>query len=41
MKKRHTIIATHGLLAKGLASALNIIVVELEDTTVICGYTTP
>ena len=41
MKKRHTIIATHGMLAKGLASALNIIVGELEDTTVICGYTTP
>ena len=39
--KRHTIIATHGTLAKGLESALNIIVGELTDTTVICGYTTP
>ncbi len=41
MKKRHTIIATHGTLAQGLSSALHIIVGELKDTTVICGYTTP
>lgn len=39
MKKRHTIIATHGTLASGFASALNIIVGELKDTTIICGYT--
>lgn len=37
--KRHTIIATHGTLAKGLESALHIIVGELKDTTIICGYT--
>lgn len=40
-KSKKIIIATHGYLADGFVSALNIIVGEHEDIQAVCCYTTP
>lgn len=41
MKKRKVVIATHGELAKGFVSSLNIIVGGMDDIETVCGYLTP
>lgn len=38
MKKKKIIIATHGNLAEGFLSALKIIIGNIENVDVICGY---
>ena len=40
-KEKKVVIATHGELAKGLVSALKIIVGDVADIQTVCGYTTP
>lgn len=40
-KEKKIILATHGELAKGFVSALNIIVGDTEKIKTICGYLTP
>lgn len=40
-KEKKVVIVTHGELAKGLVSALKIIVGDVADIQTVCGYTTP
>ncbi|MEG0365187.1 MAG: hypothetical protein RR585_00020 [Coprobacillus sp.] len=40
-KSKKVVIATHGKLAEGFVSALEIIVGDMSHVEVICGYTTP